>query len=56
MKYEVCIHYEGAWEFEVEADNADEAKARAEAKFAELPAETLVENLADSFVDSCQKA
>lgn len=52
-KYEVVIHYEGGWFFEVEAENEDEAKRIAEEQFNELPSEELVANLADAFVDDC---
>ena len=53
MKYNVVIHYEGAWNFNIEAKDEDEAREIAETKFAELSAEELVSNLADSFVDGC---
>lgn len=53
MKYNVVIHYEGAWNFYIEAKNEDEAKEVAEMKFAELSPKELINNLADSFVDGC---
>ena len=53
MKYNVVIHYEGGWSFEIEAENEDKAKEIAEMKFAELSAEELIDNLADSFVCDC---
>lgn len=53
MKYSVVVHYEGAWNFKIEAKDEDEAREIAEMKFAELSAEELVNNLADSFVDGC---
>lgn len=53
MKYNVVIHYEGAWNFKIEAKDEDEAMEIAEMKFAELSAEELVNNLADSTIDGC---
>lgn len=52
-KYNVVIHYEGAWNFDIEAKDEDEAMEIAETKFAELSSEELIDNLADSFVDGC---
>ena len=56
MKYNVIIHYEGGWNFEIEAENEDEAKQIAENKFAELSPKELVENIADCFVCDCCEA
>jgi hypothetical protein len=53
MKYNVVIHYEGAWNFNIEAEDEDMAREIAEDKFAELSPEELINNLADSFVDGC---
>ena len=53
MKYSVVVHYEGAWNFKIEAKDEDEAREIAEMKFAELSAEELVNNLVDSCVDGC---
>jgi hypothetical protein len=53
MKYNVVIHYEGAWNFNIEAENEDEAKELAEIRFAELSPKELINNLADSFIDGC---
>ena len=53
MKYNVVIHYEGAWNFEIEAENEDRAKQIAEDSFADLSAKDLINNLADSFVCDC---
>lgn len=50
MKYNVIVHYEGGWKFEIEAKNIDEAKEIAEMKFDELSAQELVDNLADIYV------
>lgn len=53
MIYQVIVHYEGGWLFEVEADNEDEAKVEAMGLFDELDDRELVANLADVFVDDC---
>ena len=53
MKYNVVIHYEGGWNFEIDAENADKAKEIAEMKFNELSPKELIDNLADSFVCDC---
>lgn len=53
MKYNVVIHYEGAWDFEIEANNTEEASNIAEQLFADISAEELVEALADVFVCDC---
>lgn len=53
MKYNVVIHYEGAWNFNIEAEDEDMAREIAEDKFAELSPEELINNLADNFVDGC---
>lgn len=53
MLYIVNIHYEGCCQFEVNAGSEEEAEEKAEAAFANLRPEELVDSLADSFVDSC---
>ena len=53
MKYNVVIHYEGGWNFEIEAKNEDEAKEIAEMEFSELSAQELIDNLADFYVCDC---
>ena len=53
MKYLVNVHYDGGWQFEIEADNEEQAKELAEERFGELSSEELVNNLADIFVDDC---
>jgi hypothetical protein len=53
MKYNVVIHYEGGWNFEIEAENEDKAKEIAEMRFTELSPKELVNNLADSYVCDC---
>ena len=53
MFYKVNIHYEGGWQFEIDAKSEDEAKEKAEAAFADLSPAELINNLADSFVDDC---
>lgn len=53
QRYNVNIHYEGGWQFCVVADSEEEAKAKAEELFEDLPAKDLINNLADSFVDDC---
>ena len=50
--YAVNIHYEGGWTFHINANSEDEACQIAEEKFSNLTAEDLINNLADSFVDS----
>lgn len=56
MKYNVVVHYEGGWKFEIEAENEDKAKEIAEMEFAHISAKTLVNNLADVFVCDCWEA
>ena len=51
--YNVVIHYEGAWDFEIEAENEEEAKEKAEAMFDDIPDRELIANLADVFIDDC---
>lgn len=53
MKYNVVIHYEGGWSFEIEAENEDVAKEIANAQFADLSPKELINNLADVFVCDC---
>ena len=53
MKYLVNVHYEGGWQFEIEAENREQAEELAEERFGELSSEELVNNLADIFVDEC---
>lgn len=53
MKYNVVVHYEGAWNFEIEAENEDKAKELAEREFDNLSAVELEENLADISVCDC---
>ena len=45
--YKVIIHYEGAVEFEVEADNTTEAEQLAEELFDEMDDRELIANLGD---------
>ena len=52
-KYNVVVHYEGGWIFEIEAKNEDEAKEIAELHFGELSPNELIENLADVFICDC---
>ena len=56
MIYNVNVHYEGGWLFEVEADSEDEAKDIAEKMFEEIDDKELVANLADVKVDDCWEA
>ena len=55
-KFNVNIHYEGGWLFEIEAENKDEARAKAEKMFSDIPDSELVANLADMFIDDCWEA
>ena len=52
-KFNVNIHYEGGWMFEIEAENKDAAKEKAERMFEDIPDMLLVANLADVFIDDC---
>ena len=52
-KFNVVVHYEGGWSFEVDAENKEEAKQKAEAMFSDISDRELVANLADVFVDDC---
>ena len=52
-KFNVNIHYEGGWMFEIEAENADEAKETAEQMFENVSDRELIANLGDVFVDDC---
>ncbi len=53
MKYNVVIHYAGAWDFEVEADSQEQAEAIAEERFGDISAEQLVAELAECDVCDC---
>lgn len=46
-KYNVVIHYEGAFAIQVEADNKEQAHERAEQIFDEFSDRELVDNLAE---------
>jgi hypothetical protein len=50
MKYKVIIHYEGALNYTVEADNLDEAEAKAYELFNSEDNDRFAEHLADSFI------
>lgn len=52
-KFKVNVHYEGGWQFEIEAKNEEDAKEKAEAMFGDIDARELVANLADIFIDDC---
>ena len=52
-KFNVNIHYEGGWMFEIEAENEDEAKETAEQMFENVSDRELVANLGDVFADDC---
>ena len=52
-KYRVVIHYEGAWNFEIEAADEEQAQELAETQFAELGADELINNLADVITCDC---
>lgn len=51
-KYNVVIHYEGGYLFEVEAEDEDQAAEIAQAEFDNLSNYDLAVNLADIFVDA----
>lgn len=53
MKYNVVIHYEGAWNFEIEAESAEAAEKIAEWHFDNIPAEKLIDNCGDIYVCDC---
>lgn len=52
-KFNVNVHYEGGWLFEIEAENKEEAREKAEQMFDEISDSELIANLADVFVDDC---
>jgi hypothetical protein len=52
-KFNVNVHYEGGLRFEIEAENEDEAKAKAEEMFGDISDSELIANLADIFIDDC---
>lgn len=52
-KFNVVIHYEGGWSFEIEADNIEVAKEIAEEMFDDISDRDLIANLADVFIDDC---
>lgn len=52
-KFNVNVHYEGGWLFEIEAENREEAREKAEQMFEEISDSELIANLADVFVDDC---
>lgn len=52
-KFNVNIHYEGGWLFEVEAKDKDDAREKAMDMFGDISDRELIENLADAFVDDC---
>lgn len=52
-KFNVNVHYEGGWLFEIEAENKEEAREKAEQMFDEISDRELIANLADVFVDDC---
>ena len=52
-KFNVNVHYEGGWLFEIEAENEEEAREKAEKMFDEISDRDLIANLADVSVDDC---
>lgn len=52
-KFNVVIHYEGGWSFEIDADNEEMAKEIAEEMFDDISDRDLIANLADVFIDDC---
>ena len=52
-KFNVVIHYEGGWSFEIDADNEETAKEIAEEMFDDISDRDLIANLADVFIDDC---
>ena len=52
-KFNVVIHYEGGWSFEIEANNEEVAKEIAEEMFSDISDRDLIANLADVFIDDC---
>lgn len=55
-KFNVNVHYEGGWSFEIEAENEEEAREKAEQMFDDVSDSELIANLADVFVDDCWEA
>ena len=54
MKYVGIYHYEGAINFEVEAENEEEARRKMEDMFYNVSDEDLSANLADGFLESVE--
>lgn len=52
-QYRVVVHYEGGWDFDIEAKNEDEAKDKAMELFGDLDCRSLINHLADVFVCDC---
>lgn len=55
-KFNVVIHYEGGWSFEIEANDEEVAKEIAEEMFDDISDRDLIANLADVFIDDCWEA
>lgn len=53
MFYNVAVHYEGSWNFKIDANSEDEACDMALKMFDEIDADDLISNLADVSVDDC---
>lgn len=53
MKYNVVVHYAGAWDFEVEADNQEQAEEIALSEFDKISPTELVAQLAECDVCDC---
>lgn len=51
--FKVNVHYEGGWLFEIEAENEDEARKKAEDMFDNISDSELIANLADVFINDC---
>ena len=52
-QYRVVVHYEGAFKYDIFADNPGKAEAIAMAAADSAPTERYLENLADMFITDC---
>ena len=52
-KFKTVIHYAGAYDFLIEADDEDAARQKAEEMFGELSAVDLEANIADVHICDC---
>lgn len=53
MVYHVVIHYEGAYDFNIKAEDQEEAEEIAMDLFEDLTAQEIIDNMEDHFVCDC---